>query len=671
MFNLKKAQKCLLAALALWLAAGIIFFPAPLQAGEKIGEELFFTILYTNDEHSAVIPHSPAVDFNPRMDNPALGGFARLATAVKEIRAAKGQSGEPVILTSGGDFIGGTPYSWLATQDLAAELTLMQLIGYDAVTIGNHEYDYGAENLAAYLKAAGYPSAHEQTAVLATNTTAPDCHPMADGLYRDTHLLKLDNGVTLGLLGLIGEEAENVAYSYDPLVFEDRHQSAERAVAELQQQGADVIVALTHSGVGEDIALAEAVPGIHVIAGGHCHSALHEPVLANGTIIVQAGSRLEYLGVLELAYNPYTQELRLRNEENSQPFLVKLDNRFPLDSDIEAAIGLYTEELNKFVSEHTMGQFEGIMDIVASSQFSLSNQPPLRESGLGNFIADAMRLVTWEKTGQKVDFALQANGSIRGSVFPGNMQYSQNQISFYDLAVPVSLGIGEDGYAGYSIASIYLTGEEVYRLLEVAVLLKEMMGDAFFLQFSGLRYAYNPRNAVLFTIPFIDQPLPTALLPGSLGAVVRAERWTGDGIQCLDNGNYVPIERSQDSLYHIATDNYILSFLPMVGDMLPMLEIIPKDEQGNPLPLDNPDKFIVNIEGRDLKIWQAVAEYAASQPTHEAGTAAIDDYYRETAARINRVWAFPIIAWPLMLVAALIAAIVLLVRHIRRRRRAL
>lgn len=132
------------------------------------------------------------------------------------------------------------------------------------------------------------------------------------GLYRDTHLLELENGLTVGMFGLIGKDAESVAYSYDPLIFEEQEETARMAVAELQKLGADVIIAITHAGVDEDLALAAAVPGIHVIVGGHCHTALFEPVVENGTIIVQAGSLLRYLGVLELAHDPQDETLRIR-----------------------------------------------------------------------------------------------------------------------------------------------------------------------------------------------------------------------------------------------------------------------------------------------------------------------------------------------------------------------
>ena len=246
-------------------------------------------------------------------------------------------------------------------------------------------------------------------------------------------------------------------------------------------------------------------------------------------------------------------------------------------------VDLFTRELNKLVERLTGGRFLHILDTAAVSDFPLPIEPPFQETPFGNFIADAMRLVTAERLGVRVDVAVQANGNIRAGVIPGSLEHARGKISFYDLADSVGLGIGPDGYAGYPVASFYLTGEELRRALEVAVLLPELFGDIFFLQFSGLRYEYDPDNAVLFTIPGLNQPVPTALLPGKLGAVTRAEIYTGEGRQTDNDADYHPLRRGDSRLYHVVTDVYILSFLPLVGEMLPALNLELKDA-GLPVP---------------------------------------------------------------------------------------
>lgn len=637
------------------LVCRLFLFTPPVYA--ETGE-LRLTILHTNDEHGAVIPHSPTVDYHPRRENPTIGGYARLATAVREVREEKSAQGDPVILLSAGDYIGGSPFSWLIPQGYALELKLKQIIGYDAVTIGNHEYDYGPDILAGYYLKAGYPAAHSQTVILASNTVAPPEHPLAArDLYHKLSLITLENGLKVGLFGLIGEEAISYTTANEPVTFTDQHETAAAMVSELQAAGADLIIALTHSGVEEDRALARAVDGLHVIVGGHCHTALEEPVLENEVYILQAGSLLQYLGRLDLAYNPETGAVRMLNEENGVPYLLPLDYHYSLDPEITALIEDYTITLNEMIAGKTGGQFNNILDPVMLAKFEIPNYPPLQESPFGNFVADAMRLIAGEKTGVRADFALQANGAIRGSVTPGTMPHAFGQVSVYDLAELTGLGIGPDGFAGYSVVAVYLTGEEMRRVLEVAALLPELMGDTFFLQFSGLRYSYNPANAVLFTVPLINQPIPTTR------AVVSAERYTGEGRQGFDDRFYEPLEKGEQQLYCLVTDSYVVSFLPLIGELLPQLDLVLKDQAGNPVEPGDLEKLVVKANGQDLKVWAAVLEYAASQPVGSSGRPEADSYYAVTAGRINQVRSFPLIIWPLLVLALLVGLIVFLIRR--------
>jgi 5'-nucleotidase / UDP-sugar diphosphatase len=671
--NNSRSRKSVTYKTLIFIFLTLLLFSVPDKVtwGSESGE-LTFTILHTNDEHSALIPHSPAIDHDPaNPDDPTLGGFARLATLIEEIKAHKAQEGEPVILFSAGDFLGGTAFGWLAPDGQAAELSIMQEIGYHAVTIGNHEYDYGPEVLADYLLAAGYPDSHQQTVVLASNTRPPQGHPLSErDLLRDSAVIELENGITLGIFGLIGEDAESVASDTGDIEFLDRHQTAQDMIEVLQGSNVDVIVAITHSGLDEDIDLAQNVSGIDVIVGGHSHTVLTEPVIVGDTIIVQAGSLGLYLGQLELAYHGETGEITILNELNNNPYLIPVDGSIAPHPGISLMVDAYTGKLNDLVQQMSGGRSTDILEVVARSHFPLVNQPPLQETPIGNFITDGMRLITQQVTGKRVDIALQANGSIRDSIIPGTMPHAMDAISFYDIVNTIGLGYGPDGAAGYPIASVYLTGEETRRMLEVAVLLAELMGDTYFLQFSGLRYDYNPDNTILFSVPVINQPLPSSR------AVISADFYTGEGYQSMvDNGQYRPIQRGDEHLYRLVTDTYILSFLPMVGDLLPHLSIAPKNADGEVVPLDQFDQFIVHWpDGQELKVWQTVVEYAASQPVGADGLPQIPPYYQDTLNRINQVSSFPYIVLVYLLLAVILLGItvpiVLLVKRKHRLRKA-
>ena len=631
-------------------------------AGEN--EELYFCILHTNDIHSELIPHPSAVDGRPERENHAIGGLARLATAVDAIRENKRREGEPLLLFDAGDFLGGAPFAWLALGGHAAELTIMQEMRYDAVTIGNHEYDYGADVLAQYLLRAGYPQAHQKTLVLASNTEAPSDHTLAArGLYRDTGIFELGNGLNVGVFGLMGRKAILAMGETGDMRFLDQHQTTRRIVGELREQGVDVIVALSHCGLDEDRELARRAVGIDIIIGSHCHTTLSEPILLNGTIIVQTGRFGEYLGQLELAYSAGTGQVRVRNEENLHPFLIPIDGSFACHAEIDSLVQGYTCDLNAYIKEVTGGGFDDVMRTVARSDFVLSNLPPLSETALGNFVTDAMRFVAQESTGKRVDMAGQASGSIRDSIFPDPIGYSAGNISFYAVAQATGAGRGHDGGAGCPIVSLYLTGEEVRRVLEITILLHEYMADGYFLQISGLRYSYNPASAVLLTVPFANLPIPTTR------AVTKMELYAGDGIQPVHSEGYIPLKRGDKKLYHVVTDAYLLFFLPLVTDTLPQLEVVPKNADGEPVPLDRIDELMIHHpDGRELKVWEAVVIYARAQAAGVAGVPQMPDYYAGVAGRITRVRRAPLIGRLLLVPAAVVAGMTYLILRRKKRR---
>ena len=638
----------------------------PRNAGGRAGEdeELHFCILHTNDIHSELIPHPSAVDGHPERQNHAIGGLARLAAAVDAVRENKRREGEPLLLFDAGDFLGGAPFAWLALDGHAAELTIMQQMGYDAVTIGNHEYDYGADVLAQYLLRAGYPQAHQKTLVLASNTEAPSDHTLAArGLYRDTGIFELGNGLKVGVFGLMGRKAVLAMGETGDMRFLDQHQTARRIVDELREQGVDVIVALSHCGLDEDRELARRVVGIDIIIGSHCHTTLSEPVLLGNTIVVQTGRFGEYLGQLELAYNPGTGQVRVRNEENRHPFLIPVDGSFACHAAIDSLVQEYTCDLNAYIKEVTGGGFDDVMRTVARSDFVLSNLPPLSETALGNFVTDAMRFVAQESTGKRVDMAGQGSGSIRDSIFPDPIGYSAGNISFYAIAQATGAGRGHDGGAGCPIVSLYLTGEEVRRVLEITILLHEYIADGYFIQISGLRYSYNPANAVLLTVPFANLPIPTTR------AVSKMELYTGDGIQPVHSEGYIPLRRGDKKLYHVVTDAYLLFFLPLVTKTLPQLEVVPKNVDGEPVPLERIDELMIHHpDGRELKVWEAAVIYARAQASGEDEVPQMPDYYAGVARRITKVRSVPLIGRLLLIPASVVAGITYLILRRRKRR---
>lgn len=624
---------------------------APGPAGE-----LRVTILHTSDEHSAVLP-VPLVDYRPGEAGPAQGGFARLAAAADAWRARKAAEGEPVLLTSAGDNLGGSPFSWLILEGEAPELSLMIEAGYDVVTFGNHEFDYGPDRLAGYLRAAGYPEAGQRTAVVATNMRPPSGHPLEQLGIRRTHLVTLPNGLRVGFLGLLGKHAVRVALAAEPVTFDDALVAAAAAAADLREAGAHVVVAITHSGLEEDRALARAVPAIDVILGGHEHRLLEEPEWVEGTPIVHTGTRLAQFAVIELGYDPETGAVRVRNPETGTPYVVPLDGSFGESDRLTPLIEAYRARLDARFADWSGGRIPSVAAVLARAEFDVPARPRLAETPFGDFVTDAMRHAVERATGEPVDFAFQANGNIRGDMVAGRAPWSRGGITAFDLAGAVGLGAGPDGLPGYPLITVWLTGDEVIRALEVSALLSQLLGNPYYLQVSGLRARYDPGRAILARIPVRGTPIPTGR------AVLAAERETPDGP--------VPLARGDERLYRVVADRYVAGFLPMVGRLVPRLAIVPKDRDGR--PIEDLDAAIVYRDGRELKVWQAVLEYAAAQPPGEDGVPRIPAGYAAPAGRLEVVDGPPIWAWPaagLGLAGLLLGGVGAMVRKRRRTARA-
>lgn len=609
--------------------------------------EINLTILHTSDEHSNLMP-APLVDYFPDHEDSAPGGFARLATLVRQTRATR--KTEPVLLLSSGDFIGGTPFSWLILNNRSPEIDIMRKLGYVATTFGNHEFDYGPDTFVSYFLR--NRQASSSMSLLSSNIVIPPQHPFNSLPVRKNLITTLPGGLKLGIFALLGKGAHRLSPAAKPLDFADQIACARREVAELKAAGAGIIVALTHSGFNEDRDLANAVPEISLILGGHDHIQTSPPQMAGNTIIMHSGHYLRTVGQLDLAWDTATRRLRLRNSETGAPFIHLLDSRIPEDPEIAEIISDHLQELNDFVRNFTGGDFPDMRQIIARSDFALEKHQMVRESAVGNYIADAMRLAAEKVTGDKVHFAFHANGIIRGNITPGTIGESKGKISFFDLATLSGLGSGPDGKPGYPLVSIYLTGAEVLNLLEIAALLPLLWGDVYFLQVSGLRYSYDPARAYWLWLPIINKPLPACR------AILAAARFDGEGLQ--RPGSDTPLLADDKTLYHIVTTHYLGTYLPMISQKLPQLKLVLKNRQGQPVDLA---KTIIYNGNREFKLWEAVARHTISLASHSGEIARIPDYYRQTGNRIVVSRGLSLWFWPAVTALLLSMAVALIYRR--------
>lgn len=587
----------------------IICLASSLKAEEKT-----ITFIHTNDLHSHFIPFTPELDYfenNPGAEK-TIGGWARIATIMKRER---GKRNNPVFTLDAGDYTMGSLFHMLAREE-AFELTLMKKMGYDVITLGNHEFDLYPDGLARIIK-----KAHEKKSlpeIVFSNAIFNQESPKDDSLEKvfksnlvKPYTIKDAQGVRIGFFGILGKDGADDSPFASPVKFKNAIEASKEIVRILKEnEKVDIVVCLSHSGVSkknysEDEELAKQVPGIDVIISGHTHTLLNEPIIHGNTIIVQSGSYGKNVGVLDLSFN--NGKTSLKNYS-----LVKTDSSIPDDPAVKSIINSFIAKIDsKVLKEHNLKYLQ----VIGKTDFDLIKIQA--EATVGNFLADAIR---WqvnrfdynpEEPITKTRIGIKANGVIRDSLIAGHT----GNITVADLFRTIPLGIGVDNTMGYPLTTCYVHAYEIKRALEITTSVYPMKGSSFFMQISGLKFTYNPRR-ILFD------------------RVTKIEIET-------DNGEYVPLDysKSNKELYRVASDIYEAAFLKLIGSFTyNMLEIVPKDKNGDPiasLPEYRVDADKSKPGVQELKEWVAVMDYLRSfKDTSGDGLPNIPERYKEPQGRI-------------------------------------
>jgi len=265
---------------------------------------VLITILHTNDLHGSVAPG----------EGP--GGLARAATVVRQIRAEMPN----VLLLEGGDVIHGQPEDYLSGG--AATISAMNAVGYDVMTAGNHEFDFGLQVTQDAMRRASFP-------FLAANIRA------ASGGQWDRlqpHIIKEIQGVRVAIFGLATLDTITLHWppSISDIFIDDPIETAKRVVPELRKQ-ADVVIALSHMGVNPDKQMAAEVPGIDFIVGAHTHTTIPEWTWIGDTLVTQTGYGARNLGRIDFIVRKDGDSADLRSVNGRHTLWNNLQN-VPLDA---------------------------------------------------------------------------------------------------------------------------------------------------------------------------------------------------------------------------------------------------------------------------------------------------------------------------------------------------
>lgn len=652
--------------LALLLAA-LCALPVGAVAEGCTQETNVTTILFTHDLHSHFLPQ-------PTAEGGESGGYARLKTVIDGERAMNPDA----LLVDGGDFSIGSLIQTLYTTQ-AAELRTMGAMGYDAVTIGNHEFDhkgvgfaemlnsakaaqtaamglltdsqYPPRNLEAYQAQYG-PLTLALPALLEANYAPADDNPdrafirsaMED--YGVTDCMTLERGgVTYGLFGLMGVDSDECAPT-SGFTRTDAAKAAKRCVETLKGEGAEIIVCLSHSGTGDSLAssedeeLAKAVDGIDVIVSGHTHSTLAEPLVVNDTYIVSSGPYCQNLGSLTFSWDD-GGEKRLLDYR-----LIPIDETVAEDPEIAGLV----EQWKDMVGETYLARYGLTYDeVLTHSDYDLNTPASAvqENNGLGTLVSDAFlwadRTLNAAYADSPHTVSVTADGVLRANLPAGDLTAAMA----FDV---LSMGVGEDGTSGFPLVAVYLTGKELKAAMEVDASVTPIMPAAQ-LYMSGAKYAFNTKRM------FFNRVYDAALTD-----VTFDESGTGNAYEIDDN-----------ALYRVVTGMYSAQMLGTVkSKSMGLLSLEPKQANGTPVT-DFADCILYDANGNELKEWYALAAYL-----EQFGEDGLPDRYADPANGCKQVsdsfapgqllagWNG--ITWVVLgIVLLILALILLLIRSLRRR----
>ncbi|WP_053216154.1 cell wall-binding repeat-containing protein [Guptibacillus hwajinpoensis] len=468
------------AALAMAIAA------APSAPVEAAPGDFDLTIMHTNDTHA-------------HLDN-----APRRLTAVEEIRAARANT----ILLDAGDVFSGTLF--FNKYKGLADVQFMNMMKYDAMVPGNHEFDEGPKTFSEFVQQTKFPIVSSNIDYSKDPYLAPLYkNEMAmtgdDGTIYPAVILDV-NGEEVGVFGLTIESTDELSSPGDTISFLNHQEQAEKMVKMFQDKGINKIVALTHLGKTVEVKLAETVKGIDVVVGGHSHTKLEDAVVVNEdkepTLVVQANEYSKYLGDLQVTFN--ADGVLTEWDEKLLDLSTSKDNEKIYEADPEAQklfeeLKKPLEEIEKKVVGESTVYLDGKRGSVRSG-----------ETNLGNLITDGMLFKAQQFTDATI--AITNGGGIRESIDKG----------------PITLGeVLTTMPFGNNLVTIDLTGEEIIATLEHGVSGLET-GQGRFAHVSGIKYAF-------------DKDLPVD------GRILDVNVKTDEG--------YVDID--PDATYTVATNAYI------------------------------------------------------------------------------------------------------------------
>jgi 5'-nucleotidase/UDP-sugar diphosphatase len=445
---------------------------AMLYSGMEVhaaGPETFtLRIVHTNDHHARI---------EPVLNGTALlhGGVSRRKTLIDAIRKDNGD--DPMLLLDAGDIFQGTLY--FNQYRGMADLEFYNALDYDAVGIGNHEFDIGPQPLADFMSRTNFPMVSANIKVTPNSPLAGKITPW---------IVKWVGGQPIGIIGVTTEDTVSTSSPGPDVTFTSAVEAVKLGVADLRGRGVNKIIVLSHLGIIPDRALGKAVEGVQAIIGGHSHTPM-------GAMVSPADTARPYP---EVVPSPSGKPVIVATDWEWGRWLGDLTLGFDANGDITKVVAGHPMEVAPSI-EPDAG-FERRIDIlktpidalrkskVGSSAVALNGTRAdvrSKETNLGNLISDAL-LAKTKNFGTQI--SIQNGGSIRTGIPAGDISLGQ----VIDV-MPF----------GNTVVVLNVTGAQVREALENGVSQVET-GAGRFPQVGGMRYTWNPSAAVGSRILSVD-----------------------------------------------------------------------------------------------------------------------------------------------------------------------
>ncbi|WP_299743570.1 bifunctional metallophosphatase/5'-nucleotidase [uncultured Tateyamaria sp.] len=391
-------------------------------------------ILHTNDMHSrieSINRFDSTCNAEGEAEGECFGGVARVKTAI-DAKKASLDNQNVVVLDAGDPFQGSLFYT---TYKGAAEAEFMEQMGYDAMAVGNHEFDDGPQGLADFIEKVSFPVISGNLDLSAEETLSGKV---------ENHVVLEVGGKKIGVISALATDTVETSSPGPNVVFQDEIEALQADVATLQGEGVDIIIALNHVGLNKDLAIAEAVDGIDVVIGGHSHTLMSNddaetpayPTMVDDAAVAQAYAYTKYLGHLTVTFDDDGNV----TAASGDPML--LDASVEPNTDFLARIaemGAPIEEMKTRVVAEAAEAIEGGRDTCRAM-----------ECPMGSLIADAMLDRVKD---QGIEIAIQNGGGIRASIDAGEVTMGevltvlpfQNTLSTFQVSGAAIVAALENG----------------------------------------------------------------------------------------------------------------------------------------------------------------------------------------------------------------------------------